>query len=739
MRKLELVSVAMLVWLLPFAAVNTVEGGRQAKPGCSDQCGNVIIKYPFGIGTNGKGENCFLSPAFAVDCDEDGPTLLNAESNKSFIISEIKFPNQVVLQSNKMMAVDCTYTNTSNFTQSVSFNLEKTFTVSAQANRFRAMGCDTTAYINNTAESFTSRCDTQWMISSGAKKHGGLGQCQIAVPAGSSGYRYSVTDQFDYERSACWRNCSFAVLAEEKFEFSTEVYDSYLEGPLKVNTSISYPLVAEWAINVSSCSSKNSNICGENAWCNNTVSETGLSRFHCYCNQDCEGNPYLNGTDGCRTKGSPFPTIPVAIAGGVVLAATLGASSYSYWSWAQKKAIMKLTSKLLQELKDNGDLSSPDAPVDPDLDGVDGLDDDTGPGDITNPNEPNTAGNNPRDFNQQDLKRAIKFYQKARRIAIWAGRRRVARADLPGQGPVDIRKYTVQERSQLPLFVKGVRTLSRTVIHANVARLLGISTRERSLIYKQFSDRTLRDSLHNSPSDRPSWEERLKIALGTARGLAFAHSKGLYHGNVKSSNILLDEKCNCKLVEFGVARVWRKNTLLNSSRGYVDPEYMNLGTDRLIASMDVYSFGVVLVELITGHDPSSKAFNRRGRSSLALVFISAVDEGRLQEVVDHNIWAEERKEQLLGVAELAKECLQQGGKGRPKMQRVRNILSKWAPKDPGPQAQGGRPTYAADRRPGVAQNPDLEGQMANLQGQAQSALDVGQNIKAEDDGDVFES
>ncbi|KAJ8644332.1 hypothetical protein MRB53_006080 [Persea americana] len=124
-----------------------------------------------------------------------------------------------------------------------------------------------------------------------------------------------------------------------------------------------------------------------------------------------------------------------------------------------------------------------------------------------------------------------------------------------------------------------------------------------------------------------------------------------------------------------------------------------------------------------------------------MVFISAVDEGRLQEVVDHNIWAEERKEQLLGVANVAKECLQQEGKGRPKMLRVRNILSKLAPKGPGPR--GGRPTNGAGSRPGVVGNSNLQGQIENARSEAQSALDDSQDNTAGfaqggDDG-VFES
>ncbi|RWR72775.1 wall-associated receptor kinase 2-like protein [Cinnamomum micranthum f. kanehirae] len=733
MRNLELVSIAWLVVLLPLAIAN--ETPDNPMKDCPPTCGNVSIDYPFGIG-----KGCYLKEAFEVSCIDDVPTLPNSDSENKFSISAIRFPDQVLLLSNEIMARDCNYTGidkgkrNSSMRVLVSFVLGEPFKVSSRANRFRALGCDTTAFIVNDDSNFGSRCDTQWIINSaGKKKHGGLGQCQIALPYNSSGYNYSVTDMFDYTNIACWRECSYAVLAEEGYNINNTVLDNFDNNQI--------PLVAEWAIQDGQCneSTRSSSTCGQNAWCNYTASESG---YHCYCNSDCDGNPYLHGPDGCQNGGTGFPTLAVALAGGVALAATLGASSYAYGSWAQKKAIMKLTSKLLQELQNTGDVSSPDPPVemgdgDPSSFDGDGAD--------TNIDGPDTGDKNPRDFNQQDLKKAIKLCQKGRRFAILASRRRVARAELPGQGPVEIRKYTVQERSQLPLFVKGVRTLSRTVIHANVARLLGISTRERSLIYKQFSERTLRDSLHNSPSDRPSWEERLKIALGTARGLAFAHSKGLYHGNVKSSNILLDEKCNCKLVEFGVARVWSKNTLLNSSRGYVDQEYINLGTNQLIASMDVYSFGVVLVELITGQDPSSKAFNRRG-SSLALVFISAVDEGRLQEVVDHNIWAEERNEQLRGVADLAKECLQQGGKERPKMLRVRNILSKWVPKGPGPQAaQGGRPTNAAGSRPGVARNSNLQGRIENAQSrienaqsQAQSALDIGQNVTG-NDGDVFES
>ena len=175
MRKLELVSIAWLLVLLQLAIANKVDGAGQAKPGCNDRCGNVTIKYPFGVGKDEKGPNCFLSKSFEVNCINGVPTLAKADLHKVFNISEIRFPNQVVLESCRIMAVDCTYTDQHPFIVNVSFDLASPFKVSAQANRFRAMGCDTTAYINNTGASFTSLCETQWMMSSGKKKQGGLG------------------------------------------------------------------------------------------------------------------------------------------------------------------------------------------------------------------------------------------------------------------------------------------------------------------------------------------------------------------------------------------------------------------------------------------------------------------------------------------------------------------------------------------------------------------------------------
>lgn len=240
-----------------------------------------------------------------MNCTNGVPTLANSSCSMEFNISEINFPNhQVVLESYKIMAVHCTDGNPNTSFRHVSFEFAKPCMVSAVANRFRAMGCKTTAYIENTDEGFMRLCYTQWTISSGTKKHGGLGQCQIAVPEGLSGYNYGLTDLLISDKNytrMCWGTCNFALLVKEDFKFNKSMFDSYLEKPKEVITALRYPLVIDREIRVSSCGPNNtSDICGENAWCNYTESKSG---FHCYCNENCTGNPYLNGTAGCQTRG----------------------------------------------------------------------------------------------------------------------------------------------------------------------------------------------------------------------------------------------------------------------------------------------------------------------------------------------------------------------------------------------------------------------------------------------------
>lgn len=98
------------------------------------------------------------------------------------------------------------------------------------------------------------------------------------------------------------------------------------------------------------------------------------------------------------------------------------------------------------------------------------------------------------------------------------------------------------------------------------------------------------------------WTTRLKIAAGAARGLAFIHSScralKLIHGNIKSTNILIDKAGDACVSDFGLSSFAPTSTVNPRSNGYRAPE--SLDGRRLNQKADVYSFGVLLLELLTG-------------------------------------------------------------------------------------------------------------------------------------------
>ena len=177
---------------------------------------------------------------------------------------------------------------------------------------------------------------------------------------------------------------------------------------------------------------------------------------------------------------------------------------------------------------------------------------------------------------------------------------------------------------------------------------------------------------------------RIRIALESALALSYLHSWAsppILHGDVKSSNILLDENYEAKVSDFGASILAPADksqfmTLVQGTCGYLDPEYMQ--TCQLTDKSDVYSFGVVLLELLTG----SMAFNLEGpenERSLSLRFLNAMKEDKLVDIIDSRIKADGSDNGLLEeVAELARQCLDMIGERRPAMRDVAEKLDRLA-------------------------------------------------------------
>eukprot|EP00253_Pinus_taeda_P003169 PITA_03169 len=208
---------------------------------------------------------------------------------------------------------------------------------------------------------------------------------------------------------------------------------------------------------------------------------------------------------------------------------------------------------------------------------------------------------------------------------------------------------------------------------------------ELLLVYEFVPNGTLDDHLHGdrkSPKGLP-WETRLNIAIQTAQALAFLHSleSPVFHRDVKSSNILLDENLDIKLADFGLCGLLpvdasHVTTIPQGSLGYVDPEYYQCY--QLTEKSDVYSLGVVLVEIISAKIAMDISRNRK-EINLANLAITKIQEGALHELVDPQLEFQvnhEVKVMISAVAELALRCLASERDERPDVKEVVAKLEK---------------------------------------------------------------
>ncbi|KAL2632429.1 hypothetical protein R1flu_017115 [Riccia fluitans] len=199
--------------------------------------------------------------------------------------------------------------------------------------------------------------------------------------------------------------------------------------------------------------------------------------------------------------------------------------------------------------------------------------------------------------------------------------------------------------------------------HDNLVPLVGHcqESPHQMLIYEYISNGTLQDHLHNQDTQalRPclTWQQRLHIALDVAEALEYLHKTGravTIHGDVKPKNILLDDKLNAKVSDFGISKFASVDnsgvpTQVFGTPGYIDPEFST--TKYMTAKSDVYSLGVVLLELISGR-PSTQ-LNSQGKPDsmwdLTDWGCSLIRAGNLRDLVDPALRGAYEKQSLAKV------------------------------------------------------------------------------------------
>jgi serine/threonine protein kinase len=201
------------------------------------------------------------------------------------------------------------------------------------------------------------------------------------------------------------------------------------------------------------------------------------------------------------------------------------------------------------------------------------------------------------------------------------------------------------------------------------------------LVYEYVNNGNLEQWLRgdNQNHEYLTWEARLKILIGTAKALAYLHEAiepKVVHRDIKSSNILIDDKFNSKISDFGLAKLLGADKSFITTRvmgtfGYVAPEYANSGL--LNEKSDVYSFGVVLLEAITGRYPVDYA---RPPPEVHLVewLKMMVQQGRSEEGIDPNLNTKPSTSALKRTLLTALRCVDPMSEKRPRMSQVARML-----------------------------------------------------------------
>ncbi|KAK3211054.1 hypothetical protein Dsin_015760 [Dipteronia sinensis] len=220
--------------------------------------------------------------------------------------------------------------------------------------------------------------------------------------------------------------------------------------------------------------------------------------------------------------------------------------------------------------------------------------------------------------------------------------------------------------------------------HVNLVQLHGFCSQgnKKLLVYEYMPNGSLNSHLfHEKKSKILDWETRYKIALGTAKGLAYLHDKCrdcIIHCDIKPENILLDAEFCPEVADFGLAKLHRRKfsrvlTTIRGTRGYLAPEW--LSGNAITTKADVYSYGMMLFEFVSGRRNSEQIKDEKVEyfPTWAASIISNGG-GDVLSLLDPKLEGNVDEEEVRRICKVACWCIQDDETHRPSMSQVVGIL-----------------------------------------------------------------
>ncbi|CAO2169552.1 unnamed protein product [Urochloa humidicola] len=723
------VSTTLLLPPPPFGDAATAAAATFPNSSCTRGCGNVSIPYPFGVEPG-----CYHAAGFNLTCNqlENPPKLFLGDGTVQVLEISVQH-NTVRINSTPVDFPDDDDNGiTPNRTWGDSLPQRGPYFLSESVSMVQAIGCGIQVSIlggdyNDLASSCTAICPSMESNTYSFMGNGtcmGNGCCQANILVGYSFYNIQINRLPGAPPYAL-----SLYIVDHSFHYSNDIISEVVQGPK------AQPATLDWIINNSTCPTNTSapECRSADSYCGNS-STYGHGGYMCQCSDGYHGNPYVPGgcqdIDECKspdmyvcygnctnTPGSficqcnsgytgnasipngcrdidecehkeayscygicqNFPgsfhcqcpdrtygdssikggciaiknsltglTIGLGVGGGTSLLLLALGGPYIM----RKIKLQKVKKMKLKYFKQNHGLL------------------------LQQLISRNTDIGERMVITLKDIEKATNNFDRARIIG--GGGHGVVFKGILDLQVVAIKKSKIVVQREINEFINEVAVLSQ-VNHRNVVKLLGccLETQVPLLVYEFISNGTLYHHLHVEEPLSLSWDHRMRIVIEVAKALSYLHSSAsmpIFHRDIKSSNILLDDTLTAKVSDFGSSRYIPIDqtgviTAVQGTMGYLDPMYYYTG--RLTDKSDVFSFGVLLIELLTRKKPY--VYRSVDDDGLVSHFVSLLAEGKVVDIIDPQVIEEEDGE-IQEVATLAAMCTKLKGEDRPTMREVEMTL-----------------------------------------------------------------